>query len=68
MYAEGRGVSQDHVRAHMWFSLFASRLTTDELPEDILAARDKVAVSLTREQRVEAKRLAREWDEAHPRN
>ena len=39
MYAEGRGVSQDHVRAHMWFSLFALKLTTDELPEDILTSR-----------------------------
>ena len=25
MYAEGRGVPQDYVRAHMWFSLAAAR-------------------------------------------
>ena len=62
-YAYGRGTPQDYVRTQMWLSLTPWKLTVNEL-----FLRAKVAAVLTREQRTEAQRLAREWDEAHPRD
>ena len=66
MYATGEGVPQDDVTAHMWLNLAASR-STGEDRERAVKARDAVAERLTPEGRSEAQRLAREWDEAHPR-
>ena len=66
MYATGEGVPQDHVTAHMWFNLAASRSTGD-LRDRAVRNRYTVAEQLTAVQRAEAQRLAREWDEAHPR-
>ena len=65
-YANGRGVPQNDVQAHMWFNLAASRSTGD-LREDAVENRNTVAARMTAEQLAEAQRLAREWDEAHPR-
>ena len=67
MYENGRGVPQDDVTAHMWLNLAASR-STDELRDRAVQARDQVAEKLNTGQRAEAQRLAREWDEAHPRD
>ena len=53
--------------AYTWIDLFASR-STGEDPDRTVEARDIVEEVLTAEQRVEAQRLAREWDEAHPRD
>jgi len=50
----------------MWFNLSASR-SSGELRDDAASNRDRVANRLTPDQRAEAQRLAREWDEAHPR-
>ena len=64
MYKNGRGVPQDDVQAYMWFNLAASRLT--EFREAVAGFRDTVGNRLTPDQRGEAQRLARKWDEAHP--
>ncbi len=66
MYANGRGVPQDDVTAHMWLNLSASRLT-GEARERAVEARDAVADLLTPEDRSQAQRRARAWDAAHPR-
>ena len=66
MYGNGRGVPQDDVQAHMWFNLAASRMTGEDR-EIAVRSRDRVADGLTPEQIAEAQRLAREWDDAHPR-
>ncbi|MEO2196677.1 MAG: tetratricopeptide repeat protein [bacterium] len=64
MYLSGEGVPQDDLLAYMWFNLAASRLT--EFREAVSGFRDTVGNRLTPDQRAEAQRLAREWDEAHP--
>jgi TPR repeat protein len=60
MYAEGRGVPQDYVRAHMWFSLAAAQgeqraaKTLTEMAER----------RMTPAQIAEAQKLARDWKPA----
>ena len=66
MYANGRGVAQDHVQAHVWYNLAAAR-GQGEVREIAIERRDTIASALTRDQLGEAQRLAREWDAAHPR-
>ena len=66
LYGVGRGVPQDYVTAHMWFNLAAAR-TTGEDHKQAAEFRETIAERMTREQLAEAQRLAREWDEAHPR-
>jgi TPR repeat protein len=71
MYRTGRGVPQDMVLAHMWKNL-AAAAAADSMSEVMLeiyvTVRDEIANDLTPDQRAEAQRLAREWDEAHPRD
>jgi TPR repeat protein len=57
LYANGRGVSQDYVRAYMWWSLAAanSKGKEEESEESIL---DKVARRMTPAQIAEAQRLS----------
>ena len=64
-YSNGRGVPQDDVQAHMWFNLAASRLIGEER-ERVVRSRDLAAGRMTPDEIAEAKRLAREWDAAHP--
>jgi TPR repeat protein len=66
MYANGQGVPPDYVQAHMWYNLWASRLT-GEARDYAVGVRDLVADELTPDDLSEAQRLAREWDAAHPR-
>jgi len=66
MYANGTGVPQDYVQVHMWFNLAASRSTAIER-EGAVIGRKIVEGVLTADQLTEALRLAREWNEAHPR-
>ena len=61
MYADGKGVPQDYVQAHMLWNLAVSRGD-----EDARANRDIVAGQMTPSQIEEAQRLAREWLAAHP--
>ncbi len=56
MYAEGLGVPQDFVQAHMWFNL-AGAGGYEPAPE----LRAIMAKHLTPAQVAEAQRLAREW-------
>ena len=65
MYTDGNGVPQDYVQAHMWFNLAASR-STGERREVAVQGRDLAASLLTPAALIEAQRLAREWDAAHP--
>ena len=55
-YANGRGVPEDDVTAHMWLNVAAA--TGDE---DARTARENVAARMTREQIAEAQARAREW-------
>ncbi|MGD0101512.1 MAG: hypothetical protein ABSC60_14285, partial [Acidobacteriota bacterium] len=60
MYAEGHGVPQDYVEAHMWLNLAASRANGD-LQQRSATGRDLVARLMTAKQIAEAQSLAREW-------
>ncbi len=66
MYGNGRGVSQDYVEAHMWANLAAAQ-SSGEDRDRWVKNRDINAANMTAEQIAEARRLAREWDAAHPR-
>ena len=68
MYRDGRGVTQDYVQAHKWFNI----ASVDEYlitPVDGFVTarenRDIVEKRMTQEQIAKAKKLAREWMEAH---
>jgi TPR repeat protein len=56
MYANGRGVPQDYILAHMWFNLAAA-----QGDGDATKGRDMVEKKMTRAQIAEAQRLTREW-------
>ena len=56
MYANGQGVIQDDIQAHMWFNLAAAGGN-----EKARKNRAIVAKRMTRTQIAEAKRLARQW-------
>ena len=56
IYQNGRGVPQNLVRAHMWFSLSAAQGTRSAADN-----REKVAKLMTPAQIAEAEKLAREW-------
>ena len=51
----------------MWRNLAASRLPAGEDRETAVKGRDVLTDLMTPEQTVEAQRLARDWDAAHPR-
>ena len=55
-YANGQGVPQDDVSAHMWLHLAAA---TGQV--EARTVRERVAASMTREQIAEAQARAREW-------
>ena len=56
MYAQGGGVPQDYVLAHMWFNLSVAHGD-----EKVVTLRDHTARKMTPDQLAEAQRLAREW-------
>jgi uncharacterized protein len=56
MYAQGHGVPQDDVLAHMWFNLAAAIGEKSAVTD-----RDKAAAQMTPAQVAEAQKLAREW-------
>lgn len=62
LYATGKGVAQDDVMAHMWFNLAAAQFPVSDTRNRNVAinSRDVVAGKLTREQIVEAQKLARD--------
>ncbi|WP_347340255.1 hypothetical protein [Bradyrhizobium cytisi] len=60
MYAEGRGVPQDYVPAHMWFSLSAAQGEKKAAKTLIEMAERR----MTPAQIAEAQKLARDWKPA----
>ena len=60
IYADGRGVPQDYVEAHMWFNLAGTHNY-----EDARTIRDRVAKEMTPADISKAQALAREWLEKH---
>ncbi len=56
MYAEGEGVAQDYVLAHMWLTLAAAQGF-----EKAAELRNLLEENMTPAQLTEAQRLAREW-------
>ena len=60
MYAEGTGVPQDYIQAHMWFNLSAA-----QGDESGRKNRDMLAEQMTPADISKAQRLAREWLEEH---
>lgn len=62
MYANGQGVRQDYVQAHMWLNLAAAQGHPVGVKN-----RDYAATLMTPEQIAEAQQLARDWIAAHPR-
>lgn len=63
LYTNGLGVPEDHVVAHKWTNLAASRVAGAN-GEEYTQTRDALARVLTPEQLVEARRLAKEWQAA----
>ena len=60
-YANGEGVPQDYVLAHMWLNL-ARAQGLEEAEENM----PKLLNRMTKEQIAEAQKMAREWQEKHP--
>ena len=60
MYASGEGVAQDYVLAHMWWSLAQA-----QGEEAALGNLEVLVQRMTKEQIVEAQKMAREWQELH---
>ena len=56
MYAEGQGVPQDYVLAHMWMNLAVAKGV-----QEVVKGRDLLEKNMTTDQIAEAQRLAREW-------
>ncbi len=57
LYLRGVGLPQNYVQAHKWFNLAASR------GEDVaVAERDALVSQMTAQERVEAQKLALEWE------
>jgi TPR repeat protein len=63
MYADGDGVPQDHVLAHMWLNLSAA-----QGEQGAAERRDAVAKRMTSAQTAEAQKLAREWNRSRNDN
>ena len=54
------------VQAHLWYNLAASRMAGGRR-QHAVDGRDRAAGQMNPAQISEARRLAREWDAAHPR-
>ena len=66
--AYGAGVDENHVKAYMWLELAWNGAASDFTRRLYIQQRDELAQRMTVEQIADAKRLAHEWDEAHPRD
>ena len=67
MYANGTGVRQDFVRAHMWFNLAAAALSGDTR-DTATKNRDRIASKMTAEQIATAQEMARRCQESKLKN
>jgi len=63
LYMRGNGVPMDVVQAHMWCDLAAKGFSYrhEAKHQAAVERRDEIAEGMTRAQRAEARRLAREW-------
>ncbi|OSM00353.1 hypothetical protein MAIT1_00852 [Magnetofaba australis IT-1] len=61
MYATGRGVTRDPVRAHVLFTLAERLATRDALRNKARANREAIAKTMTRDQLTVAQRRAANW-------
>jgi TPR repeat protein len=61
LYANGQGVPQDYVRAHMWFNLASAQDFLDIAKEN----RDKIANRMTEQQIAEAQAMAQKCVALH---
>ena len=66
MLAYGAGVDENHVQAYMWLELAWNGAASDFTRHLYTQQRNELAQRMTVEQITDAKRLAREWDNAHP--
>ena len=66
MYSRGTGTQRDFVKAHMWTSLAAFQLS-GKSREDAVQTLTALFDVMTSAQIAEAEHLAREWEDAHPR-
>ena len=60
-YFFGRGVPQDYIEAHKWANLALANSADEIVRETHVTLLETIAEKLTREQVVEAQKLAREW-------
>lgn len=67
LYRDGRGVEKNRVTSHMWFNIAASHESYPARRGKAVEARVELEADMASEETIEAQRLAREWDEAHPR-
>ena len=61
MYRKGLGLPQDHIQAHMWYSLAVANSELDQERKLWAKNLDATAQKMTAEEIAEAQRLAREW-------
>ena len=67
MHEIGMGVPEDYALAHMWFNLASFSGNDREQVRIASEARASIAAKMGSYGVIEAQRLAREWDAAHPR-
>ena len=66
-YYVGKGVERDFVRAFMWYTVVKMADAGEMLSSSSRTQVERITNEMSADQIAEAQRLAREWDEAHPR-
>lgn len=61
MYMDGRGVARDYVKAHMWFDLAVAEFDYESGRHYAERLRDALARKMTRDEIVEARKMAQTW-------
>ena len=63
MYSNGQGVPQDYTQAYMWLNLAAANFPASDSRNrrGAIANREVMEGKMTRDQIIEAQKLAREW-------
>ena len=61
MYDYGKGVPQDHILAHIWYNLAASRAGNGPTRDMATNNCEAIAKQMTPDQVAEAQRMARTW-------
>ena len=66
-YAVGKSVERDLVRAYMWYTVVKMADAGEMTSGSSRTHLERITNKMSADQIAEAQRLAREWDEAHPR-